>query len=323
MAGGMDEGVANLSAFCGQLATTNDHLHESNTELATQEQAFEDLVSAADDHLGGLAQEIEDQREQIDGAENEAQSALQALEAGARATADQKLAGIEERLQEAGEHTGERLQAAQDDLDSSFDSLESGGYDGLEEGVDDLDSALGDDRDAVDEGFDDLESAVDDAEEALSEARESVGEALDDVGEEAAELSQAVATATDGHVATWSTQQAGLEQDCQELQSRVASDYQAWTEAALEKGQELMESLLQAFQTTATGVAERASDPVEEAGTEADERVLPALSDEAGAENDVLDAGTQLADALDPLSDELVSSLAVVDEVDRLLNAIE
>jgi len=156
----------------------------------------------------------------------------------------------------------------------------------------------------------------------LSDASADAGTALDEAsaeaGGEATELTGALSTA----IESWTASVDGvLRKGCEEVGEALVSAYASWGEKAAAAAAALSDAVSRRVGDAAELLrgGARTLDQAADTGLDAPGTALVERLEQTG---ESLEPGTSLAQALQALVPDLQRSLDVVDQVDRLLNAV-
>jgi DNA anti-recombination protein RmuC len=321
---GLDEGVGNLQRFIAGIQKTSAELGEATSSLEAASSEFSRLQGDADEAIGGLTEDLEDGRDRIDQAFEEARDAVDEVTETAEDIGSSRFGDAEESLDESGQECEGQLAEGRAELEATFARLTEAGFQGYGSAVEEAEAALetldGADKDA----FDGLEEGLGQMRERLDDKRSETGEALDEsaseVGDVGSELEDAFTAVTDEWKDAIDNE---LREGCDAAGEELARIYEEWRSAAESAADALKEELSnltaevaefvqpESVQALAEAVEKGLNDPVSEVFERFDDTL------------ETLGAGETVAESLEGMTPDLQKSLNIVEEVDRLLNAME
>jgi DNA anti-recombination protein RmuC len=208
-------------------------------------------------------------------------------------------------------------------MDESFARLSESGFDGYASAREEATAGIGQADDANGDAFDGLEESVSDMrgrlEESSSETRESMQEAASETQATSTELDGAFETVTSEWRESIDEQ---LREGCEEAGEALASAYSSWGEEAGSVADALGDQIEEVLDGAAEFVGSDSTanlTAAREGGLDDPGGELIERFDET---KQTLETGESLADALGDLVPEVQKCLNVVDEVERLLNAM-
>lgn len=324
MAGaGLDEGVGNLERFIEGLQKASSELGEHASALESAARDLDHLEGQTQDTVGGLADDLEDAADTLQQELDDTSEAIEEL-AGAAGDGDDRLADAQDTASSSADDCEQQLEGGRAALDEGFARLSESGFDGYATAVEEAETGAADADATHRERFDALEQSLGDMrtrlDEAGSEAVETLDEAASETDGTSAELQSAFQTVTSEWRDSIDEQ---LRDGCADTGDALSGAYASWTEGAGSVADALVDEVEEALDgaaeflgvESATALAESRESGLDEPGTELLEQFDDTLQ--------TLEAGEALAEALGDIVPDLQKSLAVVDEVDRLLNAVE
>jgi chromosome segregation ATPase len=325
MAGtGLDEGVSNLERFIEGLRQASAQLGEATSALESASGDLERLEGEAQDAIGGATGDIEDAADTLEQALDDAREAVEAIADAAEDAAGSRLPDAQDEIDESAGDCEEEIAEGRAALDEGFARLGESGFGGYQGALEEATAAAGQADDSNREAFDGLEQATElqrgRLDDASSEATETLAEAASELDGTDEELQAAFAAVTSEWRESIDEQ---LREGCTETGESIASAYGSWAEEVLSTAESLAEQLEDVVGGAAEFVGAESGLALGEAR---ESHVDEPASDLLGRLDDTqqtLEAGQALASALDGMVPELQKSLNVIDQVDRLLNALE
>lgn len=325
MAGaGLDEGVGNLERFIEGLQRASAQLGETTSGLESAGGDLERLEGESQDTIGGLTDDLEEGADAVQQALDDTREAVEEVGDTAQEGADGRLSDAQESLEESAGECEEQLSQGQAALDERFARLSESGYDAygsaLEEATNETNQADGANREA----FDGLEESVDEGQGRLDAASAEAVDALEEAASETEgagrELDDAFTTVT----AEWKESiDNQLREGCQDAGEALASAYGSWGDEASSVADSLGEQVDEVLTQAAEFLGADSSTALEEAREAGLDEPGGDLMERFDDTSQSLEAGEGLAQALEAVAPDLQKSLDVVDQVDRLLKALE
>jgi DNA anti-recombination protein RmuC len=320
----LDEGVGNLQRFIAGLQKTSGELGEATSSLEQASGEFSRLESDADESIGGLTEDLEDGRDRLDQAFEEARDAVDEVTEAAEDIGGSRFGEAEERLDEAGQECEGQLAEGRAETEATFARLTEAGFQGygsaLEEAQGEVETLDGSDKEAFDAAEESMGQMRERLDEKRSETGEAMAEAASEIGEAGAELGDAFTAVT----TEWKDAiDNELREGCEAAGDELARMYDEWAADVASAADALKEQISSLTAEIGQFIQPESAQALAEA-------VEKGLNDPAGEVCDRFDdtleslgAGESLAQSLEGMTPDLGKSLSVVDEVDRLLNAME
>jgi hypothetical protein len=323
--GGYNDGVYKLDEFCALLTQTNDRLIADHSTMENLEQAIEQFEPSIDKTLGALGDAVADFQRRLGEAERSAAEEVEGLAEDARELDSGRLPAVGDQVEAAEDALEGRLQAEGAALDQAFAELASQGFASLDAGLEALQAAGTALAGELEQDF-----------TALTQALQAGGQRIDQAeAETVAELSQAADTFTAEDqagldaaaaecLAGWGTElPAALEAQTAEFGQEFVRVYDEFESGAEAGGEGLKAAVAALFQETADYTRGEAGARLEEALDLAVDQALPALAQELGGLLVVLGGCEETGAALDPMVTDLEIAGRVMEQIDRLLQAME
>jgi ABC-type transporter Mla subunit MlaD len=316
-----DDPIANLQRFIASLTMSNGALEKITQHVQETSQGFTQLEAEAHDHGGSLKEHLEAFRSKLDTAEDEVRQAIDEVRHAA-ADGQQALTEAEGHVEQSGGDFEEKAHAVLAHVDEEHSRLTDQGFTVLGHTLDEAEQQLESERQESEQSFKELEGAIHGFETEAQTAWEAGHGAFDHATSEVShEESELVAEASGAHQAFES---AGSELDgvCHSLEGEIGTIYEHFTAGVDTAGGELggaaQNLLQQAVGFVEAGGQSRLEEPANELETEG----LGPLGEEYAALGATLHSAATVTAELEPLADDLVKSKTVVDQIDRLVNAV-
>jgi hypothetical protein len=279
----LDEGVGNLERLCGLLAQANGSLKDQTTRAEADADAVQVLEDRCDRELDRLGDELETLQDTAKSDSQEGASAVEGLGTLARTVADERLVAVDHDLGDAQAAAQQRLDESETSLESGFGELTSAGF------------------------------------EALASALDAVEGGVQGSAETAASIEETGAGCESG----WSDElPADLESQCSAASDGVAGAYAGFGSEGLGEGEALLDRVSSLGGGASDFLLNEESGQVETAGAAAAEQAFPELLAELAGVQATLEAVSQAAAALEPMVGELEIAKEAVGQVAELLAAI-
>ena len=317
----LDDAVVNLQRFIAHLTAATGGLEKSTEHFKECGQRFAKLEDDGSDEGGGLNDELTELGSALDdgmkGAEDALAKVTQAAVEGQQ-TADQ----AQDKVDAAASEVEDEAEKTLAELADANARLVAQGFEALGQRLDGFEKELEAETQQLGQAFTQLEASL---AEQQAEAAAAWDGAEGELDESIGALSQAGSTvevAAGEGTSGFDAAAGEFEQRCSDLASDVDLIYDALDAAVVEQGQQ-WEQHAAATSTDAVGFLESAAqERLEEPATLVESEALGALEQEFGALGPVLDAGTDTADRLQPLAEELARCQAVVAQIAELMNAL-
>jgi uncharacterized phage infection (PIP) family protein YhgE len=325
MAGaGLDEGVGNLQRFIEGVQKTSDELGEAASTLESTASDFERLEGDAEESIGGLNGDLEEGIDQLDRAFEEAREAIDGVADAAEDIADSRLSDARESLDEAGGDCEAELSEGRAGLEEGFARLSESGYDAYATALEEAEAELGQLDDSDRDAFDGLEESASDMRGRVSEASSDTVNAVDEAEGEVKTATSNLETAFDAVTSEWKDSiDNQLQEGCEDTGAALAAEYEAWGEEAGDVAESLVEQVAEVIAEAAEFVGADSAEAMTEAAENGIAEPGADLLERLAETQETLDAGEQLATRLEEMVPDLQTCLNVMDEIDRLLNALE
>jgi ElaB/YqjD/DUF883 family membrane-anchored ribosome-binding protein len=324
MAAGLDEGVGNLQRFIAGVQKTSAELGEATSSLESAGSEFSRLQDQAGEVVGGLGEDLEDGRDRVEQAFEDARDAIEELSDTAQDAGDSRLGDAEDSLDEAGQECDGQLAAGRAEAEATFARLTEAGFQGYGSAIEQADGDLQALDDTDKEAFDGLEEKTGQMRERLDEARSQTSDALEEakeeVGDEAGELKDAFNAVTEEWKDAIDNE---LREGCETVGEAVSGLYEGWSSEAASAADALKEELAGLTTQAAEFVQPESAQALSDAVDKGLDDPASEVAERFDQTQETLSAGEELAESLEGVTPDLQKSLNVVDEVDRLLNAME
>lgn len=320
----LDEGIGNLQQFCSTLQETSGRVGDLVSAMDAAGGELRDAASEAGDRLGGLADDLEEGGDEVEQAAAEAGEAIEALGEQAAQLSDDRLPDAGEGFEQAAGDCVEQAQQSLAGLDVGFAALTETGFEPFAEALREAVDQLGETDAASQEAFDALESGLDEQGGRLEQARGETSAAVENAAEEAGSEAGDLETAFDTLIEEWHQQiDERLRDGCEELGAQVEDAYSTWGDEASGVAEALMKAVDEAFEQSAAVVGVDLASALEEAERAGLDDPSAGVCAALETVQRTADDGERVCQELQGLVPGLETSLDVVDEVDRLLNALE
>jgi hypothetical protein len=319
----LDEGVGNLERFIGIITDTSAKLDEGVEALDDAASHIDGVEGDTEDTLGDFVSTLEDMAGDIGDAAGTAAESIDRVAQQAREIAQDRCGEVESDATAAGDSFEERIESGGDALDTETASTVNDGFKVFGETLDRSTQEL---KQAGEEAGQALKTLGTDAASEQAEAEQAfdgMESSLDAAGSEITTHASTIEAASQAAVSDLEGAGEDLEAECTDQQGEADATYQTFGDTVEEKAGDLA--------TETQTLLESAGDDL---NTEASEPITAALGlavDEAGNEYDAalddvgtaLTAGEEMSNELEPLVGELDKAEGIVDEIDRLLKAME
>jgi hypothetical protein len=156
------------------------------------------------------------------------------------------------------------------------------------------------------------------AETAWNEAESKLEEATTDL----AEGGTAIEGASSEGVQAFGTAATELEGACAELATEVDAMYDGFDQGVETQGQAWQQAVQAVAQEALTFVSEGQQVRLDQPAAMVEDEALASLTQEYETLQTLLDSAGKVVGELDPLAEDLVKCRAVMDDIDKLLNAL-
>jgi ElaB/YqjD/DUF883 family membrane-anchored ribosome-binding protein len=319
-----DEAVANLLKFNADTGRSSSELGESTSSLEETVEELADLESAAEERIGALASDAQDALRDLGQALDDAGEALDALAEEVEGITTDRVPEAKDGLEDAATDMRDRATSVGDMLQDGFERLAEDGFQGYAQALDDAEAATSEAATENEGAFEAFDGAVEEMSGRADGLRAEGGAALVAAATEAEEQAGTLEAAFTEATSQWDqTVDEQLRSGCDEVGSALDALYASWTEQADAVAEDLASQVQQAMEDVAEALGSGATEAIEESGQEAHEQAAGAFRDELDEDVTALESGEDLAGHLDPLTPQLQVCTQVVDEIDRLLNALD
>lgn len=318
----LDDGVQNLSQFCNLLAQTNESLHAHAEGFDALSGQLQELEDSAEEHIGGLGDQLQDFATETDQGAEEAVGDLEELAEAAQQADQSELDEIEQDTDSLEQKLTERLDRDREEIDQHAETLNQDGFDVLDAGLSTALETMGRAEADADEAFGNLITALGSQQQQIVEnaAEQSLQEAAAVVTSEMEALDGAAEEATHAWLDEMPSE---VVSECAGVVEPLQSTYDGFRQSAEDDGQDLIDTVSTLAEETARLLGVELTSDLEQAweGT-----LTPALGeweDGLGDLETTLGDGEETVQDLDPLVDELVIARDTVAEIDRVLDNME
>lgn len=320
----VDESVENLRNFCAALAKTSSQLDEQNATLESETAGLSSLASESEARIGDFDEILETAIQELPQAAGDAEAAVEAVTDAATDLAQSRLASSQDDLESAHDDFDQQREEGQGELLDGFAQRLDAGFQDQANTVDEVEGELERIRAASQEDFDGLDEGLEGFAGRIEGARTSTGDALQDatseIGGDVAEVEKEFGELTQQWDA--SIDQV-LKSECQDVGSALDQAYSEWADGLNSAADALVQSVSDAIVGAAEFLGQDRSQAHEDALKEAIADGGDPLLAEMGEGSASLEAGQAVTEVLEPVVAELETALAVVDQIEELLKAME
>jgi hypothetical protein len=320
----LDDSVANLERFCESLQRTIDQLGDLTPNVESARGDLDELEDEAGSRIGEWSTALEEARSELESGYEDARHGVEDLATAAEDFAQQRLGAVSNDLEAAGRSSQERSDRAEQDLQEGFDRAASEGFQGYADALHEVEGQAAAAEAETTQAFEAFGDRLEDLGTDADQAGDRAGQAMDQAGGQARGDAGELATAFDAVTAEWaSTIDEQLRQGSEAVGGALTDAYDGWGQQAAAVAEQLGDKVAELMQDAAAFVSPEGAEALNTAvETGLDDRGGP-LVEELQSAGVVLEGGEVTAQALQPLSADLQRSLAVVDEIERLLKAME
>lgn len=321
---GLDEGVGNLERFIEGLQKASSELGEHSSALESAENELERLEGEAQDTVGGFADDLGEAQGALQQALDDAREAVGEVAEAAQDGADGRLADAEDEVDQSAGDCEEQITQGRAGMDEGFARLSESGFDGYSSAIEEATTEIGQSDDTNREAFDGLEQSVSDMRGRLDEASSEAVEALEEAASETQGTDGELQSAFETITSEWKDSiDEQLREGCEETGGALATAYASWGEETGSVADALVDQVEEVLDGAAEFVGSESASALAEARATGLDDPGAELLQQFDDTQQTLEAGEALAEALEGFVPDLQKCINVVDEVDRLLNALE
>ena len=320
--GGGDE-IQNLQRFLGVVTATIEQVQEQAESIEDHSGRIDDLDQDADSALEDLQGALQEFEDDLESGEQDALEQVQNLREDVREGTTQRLARSEQDVDQSGSEWTSALEQGRSDLEQELSELNADGFGQLENTMAEVESALAQDRQQAEAGFDELETGVDELEQRATGAFGDDEGAFDQTAQEIDGLKTALEVDTGDAVTGLGQQGDEFEGECQSQAGELEALYGGYQGEIAAEAQDLIDAAETLFTDTGAGLDSATEDQIETPAQAVLTDALDVYLAELGALQDTVDGtGKPTADALALLVDDLEKAMAIIDQIDQLLQAL-
>jgi hypothetical protein len=186
-----------------------------------------------------------------------------------------------------------------------------------------VESALAQDRQQAESSFDELQTGVDELEQRVTGALGDDEGAFDQTAQDIANQQTALEVDAGDAVTGLGQQGDEIDGECRSLAGEMEALYDGFRGEITVEGQDLIDSAEALFEDAAEGMDSATEDQIVTPAQAVTTDALDVYLAELGTlENTIDSMGKPAADELAPLVDDLEKAMAIVDQIDQLLQAL-
>lgn len=318
----LDEGVEKLQEFVSLLASTNSHLQAGIPALQSHGDGVERLEQTAEDQLGGLNDQMEGFRKELEESHHDAVEETEGLAQSARAVIDARLSAVEDQVEAFEREFESKLASDRAELEKGFAELTDSGFQPLAATVEAAQAETTRLDDQTEQAFDGLGDALQTDQQQVEDLRSQTSQAVQDTEEAVENETREVDGEAAGLLGELSGLSEELESQCTSSGDTLDDLYRGWAEDVEGEEKEVTEGVSKLAGETAVFVSDENADPLQQAVGQAEEVSLQGLVSELEDTQAVVEQGEQTTEALGPMVEQLEIVERKVTEIDRLLDSL-
>ena len=315
--------IQKLQRFLGIVTATIEQVQEQAETIEDHSGRIDDLDQDADSALEDLQGALEEFEGDLESGEQDTLEQVQNLREDVREGTTQRLSRAEQDVDQAGSEWTSALEQGRGDLEQELSELNADGFGQLESTMAEVESALAQDRQQAEASFDLLETGVAELEQQVTGALGDDEGAFDQTAQELADQQTALGVDAGDAVTGLGQQGDAFDGECRSLAGALEGLYDEYRNEIAVEGQDLIDSAEALFKDAAEGMDSATEDQIETPAQAVMTDALEVYLTELGTLENTVDApGKPTADELAPLVDDLEKAMAIIDQIDQLLQAL-